>query len=353
MKKKVLIIQQTISDYNIPLFEELLKNYEITLLHSDKKIEKEVFNFATIYVPWIQVFNKAIHIKNIVNIARKFDIVICMFSMYYLYFDLLSRVKNKKYKIIYWGIGVSASYESRFDENQKYISRYLDWIKRADSVVFYSDYPKEKYIKYGVDSSKLFVANNTVKIEKINLTTDKDSFLFVGSLYKQKRVDLLLEEYAKAFQRFHDIPKMYIIGDGVERHHLEELSKSNELNDKVVFCGEIKDETILKKYFSKAILCFSPDQAGLSVLKAMGYGVPFVTSKNAITGGEIFNIEQDKTGVLLESFDLISEIMIDATVCKEKYIKMGINAYEFYWNNRTIQDMAQGFIDAISYSLSL
>jgi glycosyltransferase involved in cell wall biosynthesis len=106
--------------------------------------------------------------------------------------------------------------------------------------------------------------------------------------------------------------------------------------------------------FQKTLACISPLQGGLSVLESMGYGVPYITDANAITGGEAFNIVDGKTGLRVNnmSIDKLKDIILDISSNKQKYIEMGNNAYKHYWSCRKPEDMAQGVIDAIEYAIS-
>ncbi len=349
---KVLLIQETISHYNVPIYDLLAEKYDLCVLHSDKKCCGREYNFKTLYVPYIRIRHFGfLHTKNIIKIANHFDVVICMFAFSYIYFRKLATAK-RNYKLIYWGIGVSASYDQRYDVDQSKVSRYLQWISDSDAVVFYSDYPVNKYVSLGADKNKLFVANNTVKVNKISPDDSRKNFLFIGSLYKQKKVMELLIQYNIAVHKNPDIPLLYIIGNGAEKEQLEEFIRNNGLNNKIIMCGEITNDNELETYFKKTLLCISPDQAGLSVLKAMGYGTVFVTHKNAITGGERLNIVNGETGILFDDFNQISDLLIDSTVNKSKYLEIGNKAYQHYWKCRKPEDMAQGFIESITYALN-
>ena len=81
----------------------------------------------------------------------------------------------------------------------------------------------------------------------------------------------------------------------------------------------------------------------------MGYGVPFVSTKDAITGGELFNVHDGVDGIVMESEKDLSSVVQDISEHPEKYLEMGKRAKEFYDNNRTPQHMAHGFWDAIQY----
>ncbi len=346
---KVLLLQGSIPSYRVPIFNLLAKQVDLTVVYSYGE-EPQNAEFKFVKVPVVRLHYK-IHKKNIIKMARQYDVVICMLDYSYLYFRLLNKIP-RKFKLIFWGIGVSASYEQRYDEDQTNVNFMLKLIKNSDATVFYSDYPKEKYSKLGADKNKMFVANNTVKVDTELPDRTYDKVIFIGSLYKQKRIDILIDEYKKAYDRNKDIPGLLIIGDGDQKQIIEKMVKDYGLGEKVELLGSITDDKILKGYFTQSIACISPDQAGLSVLKSMGYGVPFITFKNAITGGEIFNIKDGQNGVLLNSLEDISNVLYDITVNKEKYIKYGESAYAFYWENRKPEQMVSGFIDSVNYVLN-
>jgi glycosyltransferase involved in cell wall biosynthesis len=109
----------------------------------------------------------------------------------------------------------------------------------------------------------------------------------------------------------------------------------------------------IKKSDRKAIACISPGQAGLSVLSSMAYGVPFITQKDAITGGEIFNIKNGENGILYEgAVEQLSELLLDLSTDKEKVQKLSHNAQNYYFRHATMQIMVQGLSGSIEYALS-
>lgn len=117
--------------------------------------------------------------------------------------------------------------------------------------------------------------------------------------------------------------------------------------------GAIYDAKELEPYFRQSFACISPGQAGLTVLTSMGYGTPFITKDGAITGGEIFNIKNDENGIIYDQEKDLTNIIIDIHKNCQKYITMGINARKFYMSNRRPDQMVEGLVAAINYSLKL
>lgn len=346
-KKKVLIIQSAIPHYRIPVFNELANTVDLTVVYDKGTVPTDV-NFTSVKIEVISIKNKLfVHKKNLLRMAKKYDVVISMLDASYLTTRLLCKFKGKT-KVILWGIGVAASYDVRFDSIPKAATVIMKMISRVDAGLFYSSYPVEKYAKMGIPREKLFVANNTVQVLPIK-EFEKDSILFVGSLYKAKKIFELLECYKEAFSRCNNLPQLIIIGDGDDAKPVKEWVKKNDFEEKIILPGAIYEETLLSKYFERAIICISPDQAGLSVLKSFGYGVPFVTHKDAITGGERLNIENGKNGILFESFKDLIGIIADCAESTERYLEMGKNAKKYYEENRTVSHMVNGFLEAIKF----
>ena len=346
-KIKVLIIQSKIMHYRVPIFNKIAEDVDLTVMYDSGNVPEGIkFNVIKSEVKDMKhLFTY--HKKFILPYANKFDVTIMMFDPSYLTTKLLAYLKRKT-KLVFWGIGVAASRNMRYDGCQKTAKILSKLIKKSDAALFYADYPVKKYSQMGIECEKLFVAPNTVEVLPIE-EKERKNILFIGTLYKQKKIFELLECYLNAYKKNENTPKLTIIGDGEEYQNIKNWILANEMQDNIELTGAVFDENILAEHFSKALMCISPDQAGLSVLKSFGYGVPFITHKDAITGGERHNIVDGETGILLESFDVIEDIILDCSVNPQKYIEMGKQAKQHYMDNHKVSDMAKGFIDAINY----
>lgn len=353
MKPKVLIIYNQIFHYRIPIWNILAQSCDLTVAYSIGALPVDsCVQFKTMYLPCISIGKRVkLHKHNIRKLTKNYDVVIAYGDIAWLKLSTLPWFN--KTKTIFWTIGVSASYDKDFDQDCKWDKIRCFFYNKADALVFYTDYPINKYIGMGVPKEKMFVAPNTVCVYNDSdiVAVEKQYILFIGTLYKQKGLDDLLESY-NCLKSLESLPPLKIIGTGPDLEYVKDYIQKNELSKHITLCGAIYDNQIKAEYFKNAIACISPKQAGLSVLESMGYGVPFITTKNAKTGGEIFNIHNGEDGVILEDIAELTSTIKDIAIHPLKYNVMGQKAREYYKNNRTPEHMANGLKSAICYVLN-
>ncbi len=354
MKKKVIILYNKVWDYRIEMFNLINRDFDLTVAYTDKKFIDSSFDFKTLYTPGRKIGPFYIHFRNLHKIVKNYDVVIGLYDVRILSIMALSLLRRRYYKLIFWGIGVTASYKNRFDSKQTWDRIRYFFGRRADALIFYSDYPLQKYIDHGLRREKLFVAHNTVSVEYIDDYEEdkKKDFLFIGTLYKQKGVNELIDAYVTFIKRTTGAPKLHIIGGGPYEDELRQFLINNNLHDHIIIHGPIYDKKALKNYFRKAIVCISPNQAGLSVLTSMGHGVPYLTSSDSLTGGERLNIENGVNGILYNAGkDELVKQMIWMNNNRDKMLEMGKKAYDHYTSCRRPEHMAASIVQAIKYSL--
>jgi glycosyltransferase involved in cell wall biosynthesis len=242
-----------------------------------------------------------------------------------------------------------------YDEDRRLDKIRFFLMNRADSLIFYCTYPINRYVlDGGIDRNKLFVAHNTVAIPyKIEVPLQKKYFLFVGTLYKAKKIYDLLTAYLKAYNKNFNLQPLIVVGTGDEIDSVTNWIEDNKLEEKIFLKGAIYDQEVLQSIFKDAICCISPGQAGLSVLTSLAYGVPFVTSKNAITGGEIFNIKHQDNGIIYDGqIESLSNIIEELSINHDEVQRLSINAQNYYYDTATLDHMVQGFSEGIEYGFS-
>jgi len=342
--KKILIIYNYILHYRQPLFNELCKYYEVTVLHSGEITVGENDKYKEILRPVKSMgpfFLQDAVIKEAKN--TEYDVIIALFDVRWINTVLSIYAHNKNVKFIWWGAWITDSPVANF--TREYLT------KKADANIFYTHEARRDFIERGVDPSNLYVANNTFDVGermKSYEYSSKNRIIFVGSLDERKQNDITIKAFKNIIDKIPKNIKFTIIGDGKQRKNLENLVNELDMKSRISFEGKITDPEKLKEYYEEAIVSVSFGQAGLSVLQALGFGVPFLTKENAISGGEKSNIKHDLNSIFCEDSqgsleNHLVKLCNDIDFARE----LGKNAYEYYSEYCTIENMAQGFIDAI------
>lgn len=348
---RILILYNKLFHYRIPVWEILSQWCDLTVAYSLGEVKDySHLPFKVEHLPLIYSRGERWNIQreNLVRKAKQYDVVIIYGDISWLKYSLLPLLT--KTPVIVWSLGVSATYDKQFDANTRWDKIRKTFFNWCDAMVFYTDYPIRKYEAMGVRREKMFEAPNTVKVNPVKENVTKDSLLFIGTLYREKGIQSLLDAYL-TLRDDAALPLLNIIGKGPDYDVIRTWIDEHKMGNKIHLCGAIYDVDEKARYFARALACISPCQAGLSVLESMGYGVPFVTTRSAITGGEIFNIHEGEDGVLMERESELTDVVRDISHNPAKYEEMGQRAQAFYNAHRTPTHMARGLWDAIQYVL--
>ena len=198
MKPRVLIIQQLIPAYRVPIFNLLTEQFDLTVAYESGTVPANaafsVKPVKTFHIPRVgKVYRGGLR-----RLTAGYDVVINSYDTPAYAIGRLGRLKKKRFGLVHWGIGVSASYSSPYDAPDADRSFYERILRESDACLFYSDYPVKKYAAAGWPREKLFVAPNTVLIARDETPRERNTLLFLGSLYPQKGFDELLMQYELA-----------------------------------------------------------------------------------------------------------------------------------------------------------
>lgn len=153
---------------------------------------------------------------------------------------------------------------------------------------------KGEIVPNGVDVEKFRRADDqTIRELKGELGIGNEKVILnVSRLVKKNGIADLIK--AGQYLDFHF--KIIVVGDGPDRNELEKLVSKLNLDDKVIFEGEIKHQD-LAKYYSSADIFIRPSLSeglGISFLEAMATGVPIIGTP---VGGIPDFLEDRKTGL--------------------------------------------------------
>ena len=132
------------------------------------------------------------------------------------------------------------------------------------------------------------------------LSTSKEPVIVsVGRLEPVKNQALLIRAFKRVKKRF-PLYKLIFYGEGAYRRNLERLRDELDLQDAVVFAGEVKD--IFEEISSAEIFVLSSDFEGMpnALLEAMCLGLPVISTK---VSGAVEVMEDGCNGLLVDMRD--------------------------------------------------
>ena len=168
----------------------------------------------------------------------------------------------------------------------------------------------EKYLE--VNKNKIIVVPNGINIRDVHTKKNKNIqeyngkkvILSVSHLIKTKGIDLNLEVIAKLIQKYPDIIYL-IIGEGEEKKKLKELVSELNLQDRVIFIGEVSHYKVME-YMAFCDIFSLPswnEGFGIVYLEAIAHGKPVIGCQGE--GIEDF-VENGKAGLLVKPKDVDS-----------------------------------------------
>ncbi len=358
---KIAILQPRVPHYRTEFFNKIREKKEIeiyTYINEDKS-KKLGFKIDNIGVNHVKNFFKKGLLAYSIKPFIKKDIN-CLVLMLHIghvtsWILLLTKFLHKK-KIILWGQGISVK---RYLKEEK----SLDWkmklmAKLSDGLWLYTEKERQLWAKV-LPNKPMIALGNTISgiddILKYHISEDKSIvksrydikediiLLFCARFESNYRRTDLLEETIKRVDN-----KKYgfvIIGDGKNK---PDFSKYNNVHD----FGAIYDTNIKQELFSISDIYFQPGWVGLSIVEAMGYGLPIFTfrrSEETKQCVEYSYIKEHENGII---FDTIEDCTTTIETIDIKKIKeMGVKAKELVANNLTTEKMANNaliLIDKIS-----
>lgn len=337
----VFVLDHRLMHYRAPLFERLSNWHDVVVVHRGPALGGE-WSFKQEVVP----YRKAGPFDLVgASVASGVDVLVVMQNLRLIQYWFLPFMFWRRYALVFWGIGVSSA--GGLAKKKSLLSRIRGFCSSfADGIGFYSSYPLDFYPRRAI--GKAVVVGNSVESPAAENTADhpKDSILFIGTLDARKGLPLLFRAFARYLNTLpasSDVRLLRIVGDGSVRGELEALAEDLKISSSVRFEGAVTDAERKKAFFASAAVTVSPLQAGLSVAESFSFGVPYVTHRNPISGGEYLSIKDGENGFLFETEDELLAVLQRVGGNAEERIRLGNNAYDFYCQNLQMSQYAERF----------
>lgn len=290
-KPRVLFIEPVLAHYRRDVFNDIFSsnsfetkilagnNYQgIKIFHIDNSIIQKFYT--------IRLLNHTFYyLKRSLSFVRSYkpDVIVCSgIDFHHIHTILIFLwAKFTKRKFVWWSHGGFGNQGKVGKCLRGYIYRHSDYI------IAYSQQGYNNLQQLGVNDFKIKNIGNSINYDDygFNKKNFKEicgnkpfTLLFSGRLTPAKRIDVLL----KALKELKDNSaiefRCFIVGCGI----IEELKKFSaklNINDIVEFVGEKYGDEVVP-YFKCADIFVYPSGIGLSILHALSYGLPVITTNN-------------------------------------------------------------------------
>ena len=195
--------------------------------------------------------------------------------------------------------------------SRPFFVRVLAWFQgrvasRADRVIVPSEYLKRVTLRWGVDSSKVFVVHSAFNPVEIPPTRDElrarfkyEGFVVITAarLVPWKGIGMVIDVVV-ALRDSGILISLDIVGDGVERQKLEEQIAERGAENFVHLRGREEKQVLGERVKAADVFVLNTSYEGLShqLLEVMDIGTPLVTTP---VGGNVELIDDEKEGLLV------------------------------------------------------
>lgn len=374
---RVVVQQPALSHYRVPVFRELARRPGLDLLVAYGEeagitnAKPDGFNAEFVRLRDMRVMGSLVrwHAAQF-SYCRpdRADVVVHSWSMRYATQLLgLVRARWNDLGVVLWGHGYSKS------DSRLRIWGRTRLLAFADSVLFYNYAASQTLIDTGLlPPSKAFVALNTLELQPVrdvaqtwrgspqrlarfrfeNQLDAGPVILFVSRLYEANRTDLLVQAAAPLSRRFPGL-KVIVIGDGPDSGRLRKMADDLGVTDSVRFVGALYGEENVAPWFLSADVFCYPANIGLSLIHALSYGLPVVTSDLVSAHNpEIEAFRDGVNGLFYKHNDVESLVESLATILSDPALRRRFSAAaeSTVTDDFTIEKMVDGMEAAIRYA---
>lgn len=203
-------------------------------------------------------------------------------------------------------------------------------------------------IKLGIDLTTFKqTLDSKVKNElknKYGIKSNDFVFVSVCRLSKEKSVGTCIEVFEEIYKKHNNV-KFLIVGSGSEQKTLKDLVKFKNLEECIIFTGQIKSETIWKYYQLGDVFINASESEtqGLTFIEALASSLPIVCKRDMVIRNFLVEGEngyswidlqdfKDKCEILVENSDLYRKIKENCSNSVESFdlLKYGQNLEDLF-----------------------
>ncbi|MGV8130096.1 MAG: glycosyltransferase family 4 protein [Methanolinea sp.] len=182
-----------------------------------------------------------------------------------------------------------------YKNRSRYWKKNIDGLRNADRIITISEFSKNEIIKNvgvpgdridviycGVDRTVFYPKRDRTLLKDLGIRDKDKVLLYVGSEEPRKNLKIVLEAIPIIREVVPDVVLIKIGSPGMGGDHksISELIKSLNIEDGVVFTGDVEEEMLAKFYNAADLFVFPSlyEGFGLPIIEAMACGCPVLAS---------------------------------------------------------------------------
>lgn len=371
---RVVIQQPALASYRRPLYEQLAAKPDLDILvdYGDTRVLPNVdsgdfnkrltklhvwnFGLGTLYWHWAQIQYAS---------RKHCDVlVLCSNVRFLSLIPALIRAKFNGVPTLLWTHGYSKN-------NNAWSERFRARVYRLGSgLLLYGYAAQQPYLNAGWPRDRVFVAPNSLDQDAIHAAredwlsrpadlrafqeqhqlTEGPNLLYLGRLYESNNLMILVEALPALTRKFPGL-QIILIGKGdEEQQRLSRRAEALNVGEHLRFLGAIYEESAIAPWALSCQAMVYPQNIGLSILHAMGYGLPVITSDDIPSHNpEIEAMEPGISGMLYAHAngealtDVLMALLSDRSRCQA----MGQAALKRVNEHYNMRIMSEKYAEAI------
>lgn len=328
--RKVVIVQRRLTNYRVPLFEQLrhrleTSGVELFLVHGDptqdeRRKKDEGFISWAEHAPCHYFINGQICWQNFREQTEGADLVILTQENKLIY-NLVALTVRRPKLVAFWGHGRNLQARKRdvvLERFKRLTTKRVDWwfayTGLSVDLVKEQGFPPDRItnLENAIDTRTL--SDLVAAVDDAQLVAQRDemgltlglSAIFIGSLYEEKRIDFLIEAATRVAARLSGFC-LVVVGDGIQRSLVESAANVHPCIKYVGAKSGMEKARLLRL----ADVFMNPGLIGLSILDAFVAGLPMVTTEGGLHSPEIDYLRNGENGLMTQD---AMEVYVDAIV---------------------------------------
>ncbi|HKE88933.1 MAG TPA: glycosyltransferase [Gemmatimonadales bacterium] len=377
-KRRIAIFWNYLFHYRVPFYDRLAgaPGVDLTVFHGGDEpniprreavsTEGHAFRSVRIRTHEKFVWGAAIYVqvgmwKHLLR--NRYEIIVCEGN-----FGILSNVLIALYakatgaQVFYWAGGWERNVIAGLPARLRRLFIRLT-ARLADGFLCYGTNARAFLERYGVDSARCTIVQNTIDTEAVRSRypqdrtlaaetrarlgiEDKLVILSVGVLIPRKRHELLIEAFHAVRAARSDVA-LVLVGDGPEMNRLVRLVAERGIPD-VHFIGEVVRG--VGRYFALADLFVLPALGGLAINEAMAYGLPVICAEGDGTEQDL--VIPGRTGLIFRKNDRadLADKVLQLLASATWRTDMGEGAREHVYRVASMSSMVSRFLGGVGVS---